>query len=83
MDDDEARRAEEGRRRFLDQAGKVALAVPPALTLLLVAEGRHYALALSDTGGVPRGNAPGFSGNAPGRGVGNGNGINGTGNPRR
>src|SRR6476469_1345360 len=49
----------DSRRDFLDRAGKVALAVPPALTLLLVAEGRHYALALSDTVGGPRGNSNG------------------------
>lgn len=73
------------RRRFLNKAGKIALTVPPALTLLLAAESRHYALALSGGGTTskgPVGNAYGFFGNAPGQGVGQGNGINGRGNPR-
>jgi hypothetical protein len=39
------------RRKFLKQAGKVAIATPPVLAILLSAEGRHYALALSGGGG--------------------------------
>jgi hypothetical protein len=35
------------RRKFLRQAGKVAIATPPVLALLLSAESRHSAMALS------------------------------------
>jgi hypothetical protein len=43
----------EDRRNFINRAGKVAIATPPVLALLLKAEGRHYAQALSGspTGG--------------------------------
>ena len=38
------------RREFLRRAGKVAIATPPVLALLLSAESRHYAMALSGGG---------------------------------
>jgi hypothetical protein len=53
----------EQRRSFLNRAGKVAIATPPALALLLKAEGRHYALALSGGG---NGNGNGNSNNNQG-----------------
>ncbi len=39
------------RRRFLSKAGKLAAVTPPALTLLLAAEGRDYAYAGSGNPG--------------------------------
>jgi hypothetical protein len=44
----------ENRRSFINRVGKIAITTPPVLALLLKAEGRHYALALSGgpTGGV-------------------------------
>ena len=62
------------RREFLSRAGKVAITTPPALALLLKAEGRHYALALSggSTGANPGNNKPvGNAGDFP-RGQGSG-----------
>jgi hypothetical protein len=54
------------RRDFLSRAGKIAITTPPALVLLLKAEGRHYALALSGTSGNPGNNKPvGHAGDFP------------------
>lgn len=58
------------RRDFLNRAGKVAIATPPALAVLMSAEGRHYALALSPGGSLGGGGgSPPSQGN---NGVGNG-----------
>lgn len=49
------------RRRFLASAGKFALATPPAITLLLAAEGRNYVYAGSGKPAKePNGNAWGW-----------------------
>jgi hypothetical protein len=50
----------ESRRRFLSRARKVAIATPPTLAVLLIADGRNYAMAQS--GGGP-GNFGGGAGN--------------------
>ncbi len=68
----------EQRREFLNRVGTVAITTPPVLALLLKAEGRHYALALSgggaaganpgndrpvgNAGDFPRGQGPGGTG---------------------
>ena len=56
------------RRRFLDSAGRIALATPPAITLLLASGGSQPAWASggSQGGGRGHGGSPGNSGNAPG-----------------
>ncbi len=57
---------DEQRRRFIGRAGKVAITTPPVLALLLKAEGRHYALALSGTGANPGNNrSAGAAGDFP------------------
>jgi hypothetical protein len=50
------------RRHFLDSAGRIALATPPAITLLLASGGSQPAWASGGHGG----GSPGNSGNAPG-----------------
>lgn len=44
----------EARRRFLAACGKLAIATPPAITLLLAQSERSYAAALSGHGGARR-----------------------------
>ncbi|HZD26507.1 MAG TPA: hypothetical protein VE631_09625 [Alphaproteobacteria bacterium] len=41
------------RRRFLASCGKLAVATPPAVTLLLVASRQNYATAISGWAGNP------------------------------
>jgi hypothetical protein len=40
-------RPSEGRREFIAKCGRFALVTPPAITLLLAADGRNYAEAAS------------------------------------
>jgi hypothetical protein len=42
---------QEARREFLAKCGKLAIATPPAVTLMLAASERHYAVAQSAGGG--------------------------------
>ena len=44
----------EARRRFLATCGKLAIATPPAITLLLAQSGDSYAVALSGNAGARR-----------------------------
>jgi hypothetical protein len=65
----------ETRRKFLKNAGKFAVATPPAVTALLASAKGNYAMAVSGGGGNRQGNngfgngggdgVPGNSGNNP------------------
>ena len=56
MDDRDIPRTDEDRRAFLQTAGKIAVVVPPAMSLLLSTGMSSSAIAASGSNMVPKGN---------------------------